>query len=187
MKPTTHSETENLELLRQVKIGNRQAFETLYERYSGAILRVIFGMVGNREVADEVLQDTFVKVWKSARLYDPKQGRLFTWMVRIAKNTAIDHTKTKKYQRQRSTESLDAKEYVDQWIATDQPLSDSGLRNTLRQLSDRQRTILNYLYFKGYTQREASKELDIPLGTLKTEVRKAMQQLRIVLAREKNL
>ncbi len=186
MNYPTYNESDNLALFQRVAEGDRKAFEALYERYAGAILRVIVAMVRNQELAEEVLQDTFVKIWRSAKTYDPKQGRLFTWMARIAKNTAIDHTKTKRYQQHRGTESLNAKEYVDQWIASDQPIADSGLRKTLTQLTERQQEIIEYLYFRSFSQREASKALNIPLGTLKTEVRKAMMQLRQVLKGERN-
>ncbi len=98
-------------LLTAVQQGDQDAFGRLYDQYSAAIHGVVLRIVGSGEQAEEVLQDTFVKIWRSARSYDPSKGRAFTWMVNIARNTAIDLVRTKQYQNNEAIRTLDKHVY----------------------------------------------------------------------------
>ena len=185
MERTPNHEVDNLDLILRIQNKDAAAFEQLYERYSGALLRIILGMVPARETAEEILQDAFLKIWNHAGQYDAGRGRLFTWMVQIAKNSARDRTKTRRFQQHSEQESLEVHVNNEQWADAGLPPDDVGLRRVVSQLKERHRQIVEYLYFRDFTQRETSEALGIPLGTIKTEVRKAILELRTILGSEK--
>lgn len=128
------------------------------------------------------MQDVFLKIWDKIDSYDPAKGRLFTWMLNLAKNQAIDKTRSKEISRENKTGSLDnfvsdvkSGEFVEQRI------DGIGVKDILTGLPDDQRFIVEHLYLKGYSQSELAEEFNIPLGTVKTRLRIAMKQLRTIL------
>jgi RNA polymerase sigma factor (sigma-70 family) len=154
----------------------------LYDHYSGALYGVIFRILKKEEIAEEVLQDVFMKIWDRFDNYDASKGRLFTWMVNVARNQAIDKTRSKEISKDKKTgdienvvSKIDSKDYIEQHI------EGIGVRDVLTSLPAEQRFVVEYLYLKGYSQSELAEEFNIPLGTVKTRVRMAMQQLRNVL------
>jgi RNA polymerase sigma factor (sigma-70 family) len=145
----------------------------------GVILRI----VKKDEVAEEVMQDVFLKIWERFESYDASKGRLFTWIVNIARNQAIDKTRSKEIVKDQKTggfekvvNRVDRTEYIEQNVEA------IGVKEVLQQLPEEQRFIVDYLYLKGYTQSEVAEEFNIPLGTVKTRLRLAMQRLRASLA-----
>lgn len=148
----------------------------LYDAYGGALYGVVLRIVQSPELAQQVLQDTFVKVWRNAVNYDATKGRLFTWLINIARNTAIDATRTAHFQQSRKTDSADALVYV--------PGGESlnpdhiGVREIVGRLDEKYRLLIDLMYFQGYTQEEAAEETGIPLGTVKTRLRYAINELR---------
>ncbi len=130
----------------------------------------------SHELAEQVLQDTFVKVWKNSSGYDRSKGKLFTWLINIARNTAIDATRTSHYKHFSKTEDIDTLITVqsDNEIQPDH----LGLRQIVESLDDKYRILIEKIYFEGYTQKEIEEELGIPLGTVKTRLRYAMNELR---------
>jgi RNA polymerase sigma factor (sigma-70 family) len=154
----------------------------LYDHYSGAIYGAILRIVKKEEIAEEVLQDVFLKVWNRFASYDSSKGRLFTWMINVARNQAIDKTRSKEVVKEKKTRDIenvvskfDRTEYVEQRI------DGIGVRDLLKNLSEEQRFVVEHLYLKGYSQSELADEFNIPLGTVKTRLRLAMQQLRTTL------
>jgi RNA polymerase sigma factor (sigma-70 family) len=154
----------------------------LYDHYSGAIYGAILRVVKKEEIAEEVLQDVFLKVWNRFASYDSSKGRLFTWMINVARNQAIDKTRSKEVVKEKKTRDIenvvskfDRTEYVEQRI------DGIGVRDLLKNLSEEQRFVVEHLYLKGYSQSELADEFNIPLGTVKTRLRLAMQQLRTTL------
>lgn len=154
----------------------------LYDHYSGALYGVILRIVQKESVAEEVLQDVFIKIWNKIDGYDETKGRLFTWMVNVARNQAIDKTRSKEIRREQKTGALenlvnriDSKDFLEQ--STD----GIGVKELLNKLQPEQQFVVDYLYLKGYTQSELAEEFNIPLGTIKTRVRLAMEQLRTML------
>ncbi len=156
--------------------------EYLYDHYSSALYGVILRIVQRPDVAEEVLQDVFLKIWGKFDNYDEAKGKLFTWMVNIARNQAIDKTRSKEISKEKKTtaieksvNTIEAENFVEQHAET------IGVIDLLKDLSDDQKIVVEYLYLKGYTQQELSDELAIPLGTVKTRLRLAMIQLRLTL------
>ena len=170
----------NLEqLVEQFTRKDVKAFESLYGMYRDSVHGIIFNIVKDQELADELMQDVFMKAWKNADTYSSKKGRFFTWMLNIARNTAIDATRSKAFKQGKKNQ--DASFFVD-IIEDNENLSGKtdaiGISNYLKNLGDTCKKIIELLYFKRYTQSEAAEELGNPLGTIKTRNRNCIQQLR---------
>lgn len=168
--------------MRQLKEKDARAFGYLYDHYSPAIYGVILRIINEEELAHDIMQDVFVKIWKSIQQYDATKGKLFTWMLNIARNTSIDTLRSKTYKFDRKIQELGNNvNSVDSNLSVSTKVDHLGLNKVLATLKTEQRTIIDLAYFKGYTQEEISKELDIPLGTVKTRIRNALIQLRGLL------
>ncbi len=157
---------------------DRKAFELLYDKYSGALYGLALKMLKQEALAEDVLQEAFIKVYRKIHTYDPVKGRLFTWMLNITRNLAIDMLRSRQYQMtsgsvQMETEHL---EKVAPSVSTN--IDHIGLTEVLDTLPDGQREVILLLYFQGYTQVEVGKKLNIPLGTVKSKVRLGMKALR---------
>ena len=154
----------------------------LYDRYSAALYGIICRIVPCTEIAEEALQDVFLKVWENADRYDSGKGRLFTWLAQITRNTALDKLRTSSYLKSRDTYSIEmAAGQVLPHLAETFTTQDSGLLKVLDGLDSKHRVLIDCIYFKGYTQIEVSEAFSMPLGTVKTRVRAAMNELRRVL------
>ena len=133
-------------------------------------------------MAEEVLQDAFLRIWEKIESYDASKGRLFTWMLNITRNLAIDKTRSKEISKERKTDDIDdLVNKIDRKEQTELSIETIGLKEVLGQLSDDQKFVVDYLYLKGYTQSELAEEFGIPLGTVKTRLRLAMIELRTIL------
>ncbi len=169
-------------LIAQLKQKDRTALNYLYNNYSAALYGVVFRIIKSEDVAEEILQDVFLKIWDKIESYDATKGRLFTWMLNIARNQAIDKTRSKEISKENKTKSIDhlvnridSQEYIEQRV------DGIGVHALLKNLPEEQYFIVEYLYFKGYSQSELAEEYNIPLGTVKTRLRMAMKQLRTSL------
>lgn len=168
-------ESEVITLLAQ---RDRKAISVAYQNYGDALFGIILRIVKSQEIAEEVLQDTFVKVWSNANKFDENKGRLFTWFANIARNTAIDMVRSAKYKQGLKTDTIE--NLVDTNITpnTNIEIKDSGLEKVINSLDEKYRLIIEKLYFEGYSHSELSKETGIPLGTVKSRLRLAIKELR---------
>ncbi|MBK9336516.1 MAG: sigma-70 family RNA polymerase sigma factor [Lewinellaceae bacterium] len=148
----------------------------LYDAYSGALYGVVLRIVQSPELAQQVLQDTFLKVWRNAAGYDSAKGRLFTWLVNIARNTAIDATRSAQFKQRQKTDSIDALVHSPGGHSLNP--DHIGVREMVSRLDEKYRLLVDLMYFQGYTQEEAAEETGIPLGTVKTRLRYAIGELR---------
>lgn len=178
MEPSLSKMTETA-LLQAVIAQNADALSELYDRYSMALYGVILRIVKSETLAEELLQETFVKVWNNASGYDASKGRLFTWLLNIARNGAIDATRSKDYKKQAEVREFDFSVHVqNDDLKSDTHIEQIGLREIVEKLDAEHQLVIDTLYFRGFTQREAAEELGLPLGTVKTRARNAIQQLR---------
>lgn len=182
----SHSQEEQ-SLVNSLLNRNREVIKLLYERYSAAIYGIISNVIPDEEAAKETLQDVFIKIWNNGDKYDASKGKLFTWMVQIARNVAIDTLRSSQYKKGNKTESLPNSVSNTAAHSEEQQECDPALRRVVSQLDESNRKIIELLYFEDYTQKEVSEELGLPLGTVKSKVRKAIMQLREMLAKEKLL
>lgn len=164
--------------------GDRQGMQLAYQHYAKILYGYILKVVRSQETAEEVLQDTFVKIWKNSTSYDSSKSQFFTWIVNIAKNTAIDAVRSARFQRENKTDSLDSNVTVSNNLSETLATSDSGLQKVIEGLDEKYRLLIDLTFFQGYSQREIAKEFDIPLGTVKTRYRKAINELRDNLSEE---
>ncbi len=165
------------ELVTLLMSRDKDAFRILYDNYSSTLYGIVLKIVGSAEVAEDVLQESFVKIWKNISSYDKTKGRLFTWLLNITRNTAIDKLRAKheKYQIQ----SIDDSVYqVDKQSSATMKVDHIGVKQSVQQLKPEHRIIIDMAYYGGYTQEEISEELKIPLGTVKTRMRNAIIELR---------
>ena len=161
---------------------NGKAFSYLYDNYSAALLGIINSIVSEKESANDVLQEVFLNIWRKINSYDPMKGRLFTWMLNIARNAAIDKIRSKGYKDSLKNQSFP--ENVDtntSRTVVSPDVKDVGLKKILSSLKHEQRMLIDLSYFQGYTHEEISKALNIPLGTVKTRIRSALTQLRTMI------
>jgi RNA polymerase sigma-70 factor (ECF subfamily) len=163
-------------LVAKLKGRDERAMSELYDRYADTLFGLASKIVRSDDIAQDVLQDSFVKIWKNVENYSSEKGSFFTWMLNITRNTAIDSIrKSKKYvassiQDVENTVHMDGGEQIN--------ISTIGLKDLVTNLQEDQRILVEYIYFKGYTQQEVSDELEIPLGTVKTRVRTAVRELQ---------
>jgi len=171
---------EESELVSLLKQRRDSAFNYLYDHYAGALYSMIISIVADRELGNDLLQEVFVKIWRQIESYDNTKGRLFTWMLNIARNASIDAVRSKNFQQSRQNRELT--ENVSNSIGNVQTNTDQiGLRKIVHKLKDEYRVLVELSYFDGYTQDEISRMLGIPLGTVKTRLRTALIQLKQVI------
>jgi RNA polymerase sigma factor (sigma-70 family) len=173
---TTYAESELVSLL---KSRDSKAFSYLYDNYSASLYTVITQLVGDIEVANDVLQEVFINIWRKIESYDPAKGRLFTWMLNIARNASIDTLRSRSYQNTSKNQSLqDNNEWGGPGSVPSVNVDNIGLKKVIERLKKEHRVLIDLAYFKGYTHEEIAQIEDIPLGTVKTRIRNALVQLR---------
>lgn len=172
------------DILRLLQERDQRSITLLYEYYSPALYNIILQLVRTEAIAEEVLQDAFLKIWEKVEQYDPKKGRLFTWMVRICRNLAIDTLRSSQFKKGSKTDAIPDSVYNDEALTQSPIETDPGLRKVVSKMDEQSRKIIDLLFFQDYTQSEASELLGIPLGTIKSRSRKAIQNLRVILKDE---
>jgi len=178
MKPNRKFLPEE-ELVSALKKHDELAMEVLYHMYSGALLGVISRIVKEHETAEDILQETFLKIWNSAAQYNNSKGRLFTWMLNIARNQSIDMLRSKDYRKQsRCTEIDDNRAIIDLKHQVGFNTDTIGIRELVSQLQPEYRSLLEITYYKGYVHTATAEVLKMPVGTVKTRIRYAILQLR---------
>ncbi|MCE3278156.1 MAG: polymerase sigma-70 factor [Bacteroidetes bacterium] len=171
-----YSEEQLIEMLAQ---GNRQAFSVLYDNYSRALLGVVKKNIPDDEISEDVLQDSFIKIWNNRLMYDESKGRLYTWMLNIVRNTSIDYLRSKQNKMDEKIQRNDGNvQEINRSVNVQQNIDNIGIKTIVDTLKEDQRILIDMAYFKGYTQEELAKELDMPLGTVKTRMRAALTVLR---------
>ena len=170
---STLLEKHIVELLQE---RNEKAISLLYEHYGDTLYGVAKKVVRDEELAQDVLQESFVKIWKKSDSYDATKAKLFTWLFRITRNTAIDKLRsvTKKSDKEIQ---MDVSDVYNLGVDSIKPeLMD--VRDNLERIEDKYQIVLEALFFYGMTQQEASEELDIPLGTIKSRLKIGLRELK---------
>lgn len=163
-------------LLDRIACGDRQAFASFYDRYSGHTLGLLLGILRKRADAEDVLQETFLQIWRQAGRYDAQRGSPRVWISRIARSRAIDAVRRK---GTRAIPTIDVDELSEN-------TSDIASKNemvrvatgALERLDPPERESIRLAFFGGLTQEQIAESTDTPLGTVKTRIRRGMQKLR---------
>lgn len=163
-----------------LKQREQSAFSYLYDHYSGALYSIILNIVPDKDLASDVLQEVFIKIWKQIESYDNIKGRLFTWMLNVARNASIDAVRSKGYQKSQQNRELTENVYF-AGGSTETNTDKIGLKKVVNSLKEDYKILIILSYFEGFTQEEISKMLGIPLGTVKTRMRSALSQLKQII------
>lgn len=167
------------QLITQLQQGNEKAFERIYQLYSRSLYGIVFSILRDESISEEILQDVFLKIWHEASSYDSDKGRFFTWILNIARNASIDKLRSKEYKNSKLNTKGD---YFSDILASESNVSGKldaiGLQKYLDILGPKCKKLIDLLFFKGFTQKESAKQLQIPLGTVKTRNRICINKLR---------
>ena len=170
---STLLEKHIVELLQE---RNDKAISLLYEHYGDTLYGVAKKVVRDEELAQDVLQESFVKIWKKSDSYDASKAKLFTWLFRITRNTAIDKLRSVNTKSDKEIQ-MDVSDVYNLGVESIRPeLID--VRENLDKIENKYQIVLEALFFHGMTQQEASDELDIPLGTIKSRLKIGLRELR---------
>ena len=153
-------------LVASLKRQENDAFKHLYMHYRGALYNLILQYIKDPEIANDVLQDVVITIWKQIDKYDASKGKLFTWMVKLTRNAAINKLRSKVFKSEAKNENLEI--YVDTIDEKNQ------VNNLRKEYTD----VIELSYYNGFTHEEIAKVLNIPLGTVKTRLRNALVELR---------
>jgi RNA polymerase sigma-70 factor, ECF subfamily len=172
---------EEKALVSMLQSGDEAAFALLYDNYSALLYGIILRIIEDSREAENLLQDCFVKVWQNIFSYDPMKGRLATWLINIARNSAIDFKRSKYYSQTLKNQSLANLVGHDVHQTVTQPNTEAiGLRQLVEKLPNGCRDVIEWMYYDGLTQQEISDNYGIPLGTVKSRTRLAIKQLRTI-------
>jgi RNA polymerase sigma-70 factor (ECF subfamily) len=171
-------------LVKLVQSKSERGFDTLYNKYCGALYGVIIKLVKRTDVADDLLQDTFVKIWKYIDSFDSSKATLYTWMLNIARNQAVDYLRSPTYRKQLLqveidlfSHSIDNKDNINSNYCS---IEIKDFKNKALQLDSKYTEVIDLIYFYGWTQEQTAEILKLPLGTIKTRARKGLSLLKIL-------
>lgn len=170
---TTAIEKEIVSLLEK---ADKKAITLLYDNYADALYGVIKKIIKDDETAQDVLQESFIKIWRYSKKYDSTKAKLFTWLYRIAYNTAIDKIRSLKNKTGNEVQIETSSVYKISTNTLNEDVLD--IKKHLKSLDEKYQIVLHALFFEGMTQQEASEELDMPLGTVKSRLKIGLRELK---------
>ncbi|MFT5713088.1 MAG: RNA polymerase sigma factor (sigma-70 family) [Glaciecola sp.] len=173
---------ELLLLLKRVAAGNQPAFNKLYKLTSGQLFAIALKMLKNRDSAEEALQEAYVSIWYKADYYKEGQGTVLTWMVSIIRYRALDMLRSKKVRKEEDLSDdimseLDITETTETTEATESGY-DIKIEGCMQELEQQQRQAIHLAYFNGLSHSEVVDHLDLPLGTIKSWIRRGLTSLQ---------
>jgi len=180
-----NTRVESGSLLPAVAHGDLTAFEQLYDRHSSTLYALLLRILANADDAQEVLQETFVKAWTNAKMFDAVRGSDVAWLISIARSRGIDRLRSRKIRGDREDEAgreiSSSFGFVEKRTGADDAIQSeerSAVRGALAELPESQRVALALAYFEGLSQSEIAEKLGEPLGTIKTRMQLGMKKLR---------
>ncbi len=188
--PDYFSHEEDIALMNRIHQAQEQtALNTLYTQYSNQVYSLVYRVLNNGQMAEEITQDVFVYIWQDASRWDSTKGKLINWILTIARNRAIDRIRKEKRRPQIvEAELSDIPQYASKPALVNDTLWQNGqvLRQLMAQLPIEQSEIINYAFFQGMTHREIADKFNIPLGTVKSRARSGLQKLKSMWLAEGN-
>ena len=176
------------DLAARIKRRDPQAMADLYDRYGRLAFSLIFRIVRDREMAEDLVQETFLRVWTRAQAFESERGALGAWLLAVARNRAIDYIRSVDGRMARSSYELVELENPALFANVESQIASSEqaqrVREALERLNPNQRTVIELAYFEGLSQTEMAERMGQPLGTVKTWVRTALKNLRDDLAQK---
>lgn len=174
----TKLKVEEKKIIRLLQNKDKAIIDYLYDNYSAALYGIILRIVNSEEMAQDVLQDVFIKIWKYGPRYDETKASLFTWMLNIARNTAIDVTRSSYFKKTSKNQEINSAVYNNESMSWERNVDQIGLKKLVENLDQKYREVIDLVYFQGFTQKEVQEHLNIPIGTVKTRVRIGLRELK---------
>jgi RNA polymerase sigma factor (sigma-70 family) len=179
-------EEEDRDLVKRLKLRDGQAMVSLYDKYGSLVYSVIFRAVADRAMAEDLTQETFLRIWNRIHTFDDEKGKLQGWLVTVARNRAFDYLRSIRNQSVQSSAPLEDLEqagcFANKDAANNNPVDriakEKAVGHALEGLSKDQREVIELTHFEGMTQTEISEKLQKPLGTVKSLVKSALKNLR---------
>jgi RNA polymerase sigma-70 factor (ECF subfamily) len=179
LQPDAGAESQ---LVERLKKREPEAMAELYDRYRRLVFFVVFRTVGNVAITEELMQETFLRVWNSIHVFDRERGNLATWVIAVARNRAIDYQRSKECRVAQATAPLERASFAATVEDPERMVLDRDMAHALgramEKLTPRQRTLLTMAFSDGLTHAELADRLGRPLGTVKTWIRSAIHALR---------
>lgn len=163
-----------------LKRNEQSVIKLIYQHYGRNMFNAILRVLKDESLAQDVFQEVIIKIWRKGHYYEAKKGSLYTWLLSVCKNAAIDKTRSKAYKHGLHTQSSEQ-------LATPAPAQASSLgehaqlKELVTNLPQPQKQLIDMAFFQGYTHEEIAEQMDMPLGTVKTKIRSALKQLRKIL------
>lgn len=174
---TTQSNVEG-RIISLLALQDKDAIRLIFEYYGSALMNVILRVVHHKSMAEEVLQQVLVKVWSNAHLYDPNKAGLYSWLVAISRNAALDKRKTRDFREAETSRSAIQIVALENRANDENSLEKLMAKQLLEQLPHKYRVLIDMSFFEGYSHQEIADKLELPLGTIKTRIRSALKHLR---------
>jgi RNA polymerase sigma-70 factor (ECF subfamily) len=175
-------------LARRLQCREPQAMADLYDRFGRLVYSVVLSIVREPAVAEDLVQETFLRVWNRVHGFDAARGALGPWILAIARNRAIDHIRSVGSRMDRNSFEFDAREHPSLFVDMEREVFNTDhariIRAALAKLSANQQKVIELAYYEGLSQTEIAERMDQPLGTVKTWVRAALKHLRDELGQE---
>lgn len=169
------------DLISLVESGDTEALAGLYDRHGRSAYSLAYRMMGDRQAAEDLVQDSFIKIWRSAKSYRAERGSVRTWILSITHNRGIDHirsTASRRRTQDRVEMTAETTQQSEAFSETWRNSQRSQVQQALKTLPDEQLKILELAYFSGYTHAEIAEMLDLPLGTVKGRMRLGMKKIK---------
>ncbi len=167
------------ELVYRLQQKDEKAFAEVYKNYGQALLNIIKKVLNDDgELARDVLQESMVKIWNNIPSYDAGKGTLFTWMLNICRNMAIDKTRSRDFKNQSRNLGFDLVSFIQESHNESPKPELIGVKKMLDVLNEEQRQVVDTVYLLGYSHSEAAEKLNLPVGTVKTRLRSALALLK---------
>ncbi len=171
---------QDAELVKRVQQQDKKALSQLYDQYSPILYPLALRIVATQEEAEDVLQAVFCQIWSKAILYTPDRGLVFSWLVAMCRNQALDGIRTKHYTR--NTKEVGESDSLSHQVLALKGYTET-IREALKSLSKLEVKILELSYYEGHSQSEIARVLKMPLGTVKVKMRRGIQKLRQAVPR----
>lgn len=176
-QPHTSKGISSENFIAEFKRGNEAALTYIYDNYSAALYGVILKMLRDEKQGQDLLQESFVKIWRYRDRFDGSKGSIYTWMLNLTRNNCIDFLRSKRHKNNQQNQPVDSLVYGIEGENNFDP-QHIGLRELIRKLPEEQQQIIQLSYFEGYTQKEIAEDFNIPLGTVKSRAKSALSKLR---------
>jgi len=188
---TAYTGLDDEELMQRLLYRDLRAFRALFDRYGNLVYSAALRVVRDAQIAEDMVQEIFLRIWRKPESYVAQRGRFVTWLTSVTRNRAVDEIRSRGRRFRHETASPEEQERELPAPDTNDPALTAELADqrrlilaALAQIPQEQRQIIELAYFGGFTQQEIAQRLSQPLGTVKTRIRLGMQKLRVALTPE---